>query len=78
MIYKCFKFFFLLFLIKSMLKKIESVAARFLHNDIKVPNFDDYRNSYTENASQSSKEFADDKQTYSYISTFGKNSNKIY
>jgi len=49
----------------------KSVSARYAHTDVKVPNFDDYRNSYTENAAQSSKDSADDKQTFSYISTFG-------
>ena len=44
---------------------------RLAHTDVKVPNFDDYRNSYTVNPNQSSKDFADDKQTFSYISTFG-------
>jgi len=48
-----------------------SVSARYAHTDVKVPNFDAYRNNYTENAAQSSKENADDKQTFSYISTFG-------
>lgn len=49
-----------------------SVSVRGAHTDVKVPNFDEYRNSYTENANESSKVHADDKQTYSYISTFGK------
>jgi ubiquinol-cytochrome c reductase iron-sulfur subunit len=48
-----------------------SVSTRFAHTDIKIPNFNDYRNDYSENAAQSSKENSDDKQTYSYISTFG-------
>lgn len=48
-----------------------SLSVRLAHTDIKVPNFNDYRNSYTENASQSSKTNSDDKQTFSYISTFG-------
>lgn len=47
------------------------MSARYAHTDVKVPNFDAYRNNYTENAAQSSKENADDKQTFSYISTFG-------
>jgi len=46
-------------------------SVRCAHTDIKVPSFDEYRNSYTENANESSKVNADDKQTYSYISTFG-------
>jgi len=49
----------------------KSASVRSAHTDIKVPSFDDYRNSYTENANESSKVHADDKQTYSYISTFG-------
>jgi ubiquinol-cytochrome c reductase iron-sulfur subunit len=48
-----------------------SMSMRGAHNDVKVPNFDEYRNSYTDNANESSKIHADDKQTYSYISTFG-------
>jgi len=48
-----------------------SVSRRAVHNDVKVPNFDEYRNSYTEDPTVSSKVHADDKQTYSYISTFG-------
>lgn len=48
-----------------------SVSVRGAHTDVRVPNFDEYRNSYTENANESSKVHADDKQTYSYISTFG-------
>lgn len=49
----------------------KSTSIRSAHTDIKVPNYDEYRNSYTENANESSKLHADDKQTYSYISTFG-------
>lgn len=48
-----------------------SVSARFAHTDVRVPNFNDYRNSFSEDPHQSSKEVADEKQTYSYISTFG-------
>lgn len=48
-----------------------SVSTRGAHSDVKVPNFDEYRNSYTEDPTVSSKVHADDKQTYSYISTFG-------
>jgi len=48
-----------------------STSVRLAHTDVKVPSFDEYRNSYTENANESSKVHADDKQTYSYISTFG-------
>jgi len=48
-----------------------STQIRSAHTDVKVPNFDEYRNAYTENANESSKAHADDKQTYSYISTFG-------
>lgn len=48
-----------------------SSSIRSAHSDIKIPNMDEYRNSYTEDATKSSKQYADDKQTYSYISTFG-------
>lgn len=49
----------------------KSVSVRLAHTDVKVPNFNDYRNSYTEDASQSSKANSDEKQTFSYLSTFG-------
>lgn len=48
-----------------------SVSCRGAHSDVKIPNFDDYRNDYTSDPNASSKVHADDKQTYSYISTFG-------
>lgn len=48
-----------------------SVSTRRAHTDVKIPNFDEYRNTFTENPNESSKVHADDKQTYSYISTFG-------
>jgi ubiquinol-cytochrome c reductase iron-sulfur subunit len=48
-----------------------SLSSRGVHNDIKMPNFDEYRNSFTQNPEESSKIYAEDKQTYSYISTFG-------
>lgn len=51
--------------------KIGSVSTRRAHTDVKIPNFDEYRNTFTENPNESSKVHADDKQTYSYISTFG-------
>lgn len=41
------------------------------HTDVKIPDFKEYRNSYSEDPHQSSKANADDKQTFSYISTFG-------
>jgi ubiquinol-cytochrome c reductase iron-sulfur subunit len=47
------------------------MPVRHAHTDLKVPNFEEYRNSLSADARRSSKETADDKQTYSYISTFG-------
>lgn len=49
----------------------KSNIVRYAHTDIKVPDFSEYRNSYTEDPNKSSKDTADDRQTYSYISTFG-------
>jgi len=49
----------------------KSVSYRSAHTDIKVPDFTDYRNSLTKDPTKSSKPYADDKNTYSYISTFG-------
>lgn len=66
------KFWFIIFSILYFSFLKGSVSTRFAHTDIKIPNFNDYRNDYSENAAQSSKENSDDKQTYSYISTFGK------
>lgn len=50
----------------------ESLQLRYSHTDIKVPDFSEYRNEYSESASQHSRDRADDKKTFSYISTFGK------
>jgi ubiquinol-cytochrome c reductase iron-sulfur subunit len=47
------------------------LSVRYAHTDVVVPDFTEYRNSYTENPNQSTKENADDRQTFSYISTFG-------
>lgn len=41
------------------------------HTDIRVPDFKEYRNTYSEDPNQSSKTNADDRHTFSYISTFG-------
>jgi len=49
----------------------KSTSYRAAHTDIKVPDFSEYRTSYTKDPNQSSKPYADDKQTYSYLSTFG-------
>ena len=54
-----------------LLNLLESVSARYAHTDVKVPDFSDYRNDYSENPVQSSKENADDRKTYSYLATFG-------
>jgi ubiquinol-cytochrome c reductase iron-sulfur subunit len=48
-----------------------SAGYRYAHTDIKVPDFGEYRNSYSENPVQNTKDNADDRKTYSYISTFG-------
>lgn len=48
-----------------------SHQTRLSHTDIRVPDFKDYRNQYSENPSQSSKDNADERHTFSYISTFG-------
>lgn len=42
-----------------------------MHTDIKVPDFKEYRNQYSEDPHKSSKDVADEKHTFSYISTFG-------
>jgi ubiquinol-cytochrome c reductase iron-sulfur subunit len=42
-----------------------------VHTDIKVPDFKDYRNQYSEDPTQNAKDVSDDKKTFSYISTFG-------
>lgn len=49
----------------------KSASYRHLHTDLKVPNFDEYRNKLSKDPSQSSKDLSDDKQTFSYVSTFG-------
>ncbi len=48
-----------------------STSFRYSHTDIKIPDFTEYRTSLTENPNQSNKETADERQTYSYLSTFG-------
>jgi len=48
-----------------------SMSVRHSHTDVKVPSFDEYRSVYSEDPAQSTKNNADDKQTYSYIATFG-------
>jgi len=48
-----------------------STSVRYSHTDIKVPDFTEYRTSLTENPNQSNKQTADERQTYSYLSTFG-------
>lgn len=61
-----------------MLKTIKVVARNNLtkasaafHGDIKVPDFNEYRNKYSLNPAQHTKDNADDRKTYSYIATFG-------
>jgi ubiquinol-cytochrome c reductase iron-sulfur subunit len=49
----------------------KSMGLRSSHTDVKVPNFDEYRSSLTEDPTKSSKVTADDRHTFSYISTFG-------
>lgn len=49
----------------------ESQSVRMAHTDVKVPDFKDYRNSLSEDPTQSSKSTSDEKHTFSYISTFG-------
>lgn len=41
------------------------------HTDVRIPDFKDYRNSYSEDPNQPTKANADDRHTFSYISTFG-------
>jgi ubiquinol-cytochrome c reductase iron-sulfur subunit len=50
---------------------LESISYRNAHTDLKVPDFKDYRNSFTSDPTKSSKVVADEKQTFSYLSTFG-------
>jgi ubiquinol-cytochrome c reductase iron-sulfur subunit len=47
------------------------MSVRYAHTDIKVPNFDEYRNSLTINPKQSTKKSVDERQAYSYVATFG-------
>jgi len=49
----------------------KSASFRFAHTDIKIPDFSEYRNSYSENPVQNTKDNTDERKTYSYISTFG-------
>jgi ubiquinol-cytochrome c reductase iron-sulfur subunit len=62
-------------LIKGNLKVKNAFAStqcvRYAHTDLKVPNFDDYRNSYSKDPTQLHKSNADDRYTYSYLTTFG-------
>lgn len=62
-------------LIKGNLKVSNSFtrssSVRYGHTDIRVPDFSEYRNSITENPNVSTKDKADEKQVFSYISTFG-------
>ena len=46
------------------------MSIRSAHTDVKVPDFSEYRNEYSENPVQSTKDNADDRKTYSYITTF--------
>lgn len=48
----------------------KSVSIRSAHTDLKVPSFDDYRNSYSADPNKSAKSTSDDRHTYSYLSTF--------
>ncbi|RNA31983.1 Cytochrome b-c1 complex subunit mitochondrial [Brachionus plicatilis] len=50
----------------------KSLQCRYSHTDIKIPDFSEYRNEYSESSTQHSRDRADDKKTFSYISTFGK------
>lgn len=47
------------------------LSVRYAHTDVTVPDFTEYRNSLTENPNQSTKNNVDDRQTFTYISTFG-------
>jgi len=49
----------------------KSIQIRNSHTDIKIPDFSEYRNEYSENAAQHSRNNSDDRKTFSYISTFG-------
>ena len=48
------------------------MSVRYSHTDIKVPNFDEYRNSLSLNPKKSTRETADDRIGFSYLTTFGK------
>lgn len=50
----------------------ECASFRYAHTDIKIPDFSEYRNSYSKNPIQHTKDNTDDRKTYSYVSTFGK------
>lgn len=51
---------------------------RLAHTDIKVPDFTEYRNKYSQDPNKSSKDVADDKQIIYYISTFGVGLGTLY
>jgi hypothetical protein len=59
-------------LIKKNYFPKECASFRFAHTDIKIPDFSEYRNSYSKNPIQHTKDNTDDRKTYSYVSTFGK------
>lgn len=48
----------------------KSAQVRLAHTDVKIPDFKEYRNDLSSDPHGSAKDAADDKQTYSYISTF--------
>ena len=52
-------------------KQKGSASYRYSHTDLKVPDFSDYRSSFSEDPVQRTKDNRDDRKTFSYISTFG-------
>lgn len=47
------------------------MSVRFAHTDLKVPNFDEYRNSLSSDPKKATRESADERIGFSYLTTFG-------
>lgn len=62
-------------LIKGSMKPtvglFNQISVRFSHTDIKVPSFDEYRSSLTSNPKKATRESADERIGFSYLTTFG-------
>lgn len=61
----------LLFKNKASVSLNGVLSVRYAHTDLKVPNFDEYRNSYSSDPSKPYHSNSDERQTFSYVPAFG-------